>query len=258
MAYATKYTLSWGDVDGVAWVVAFQEDGFGGSVTELTPGATPMVITWNGKEKYQPIVGSSVDFQFLYDSGNDLYVEGNRDLYVIVGRAGEAVWWGYVSPGQYFWAFNNPKNFVTITATDGLGELKNIKFEDGSGDPYFGQEEQIVVMANILLKTGLTLPIWESINIFDANHTTGATYSALNQTYIYPEKYWDEQTDERGNCYDVLVDILTNYGASVRQYNSLWTIYRPNSYSMDTIYWRAFNAAGVYSGIDDTTSFVSI
>ena len=200
MAYATKYTLTWQDVDGNTWIVAFQEDDFGGSATALTPAATPMVTTWNSSDKYQPIAGSSVEFQFLYNSGNNLYVEGSRDLYVIVERAAVQVWWGWVSPGQYLWNFNNPKNFTTITATDGLGELKNIKFEDGSGDPYYGQEEQIVVIANILLKTGLTLPIHEAVNIFDAGHTTGSTYSALNQTYIYQDKYWDEQTDERANC----------------------------------------------------------
>jgi hypothetical protein len=258
MAYATKYTLTWKDYDDVTWVAYFKEDGFSGSITALTPGSTPCVINWNSSEKYQPIVGTHVDFQILYEEANDLYVEGNRDLSVEIQRSALAVWYGYVSPGQYLWRFNEPVSFVTITANDCLGELKNIKFEDGSGDPYFGQAQQAVVIANILLKTGLTFPIWEAVNIFDDNHTTGAAYSALNQTYIYQEKYWNEQTDERSNCYEVLEDILRNYGASVRQYNSLWLIQRPNSYSMDTIYWRVFNFSGVYSSNTSSTSYNSI
>jgi hypothetical protein len=197
MAYATKYTLTWKDYEDVTWVAYFKEDGFAGDATALTPGATPCVINWNSSDKYQPIVGTHVDFQILYNEANELYVEGTTDLSVEITRSTVPVWNGFVSPGQYLWRFNEPKSFVTITANDRLGELKNIKFEDGSGDPYFGQEEQAVVIANILLKTGQTFPIWEAINIFDDNHTTGAGYSCLDQTYIYQEKYWDEQTDER-------------------------------------------------------------
>jgi len=258
MAYATKYTLTWKDVDNVTWVAYFKEDGFGGSITTLTPEATPCTINWNSSDKYQPIVGTNADFQIKYEEANALYVEGNRALSVEIQRDAVAVWYGFVVPGQYFWAFNNPVNFVTITANDSLGELKNIKFEDGSGDPYYGQEEQAVVIANILLKTGLTLPIWEAVNIFDDNHGQGAAYSALNQTYIYQEQFWDEKTDERGNCYEVLENILKNYGASIRQYNSLWLITRINSFSLDTIYWRVFNFSGVYSSNTSSTSFVSI
>jgi hypothetical protein len=258
MAYATKYTLTWKDYEDVTWVAYFKEDGFAGDATALTPGSTPCVINWNSSDKYQPIVGTHVDFQILYNEANELYVEGTTDLSVEITRSTVPVWNGFVSPGQYLWRFNEPKSFVTITANDRLGELKNIKFEDGSGDPYFGQEEQAVVIANILLKTGQTFPIWEAINIFDDNHTTGAGYSCLDQTYIYQEKYWDEQTDERGSCYDVLMEILTNYGAQVRQYNSTWIITRANSFCLDTIYFRVFNFAGVYSSNTSSTSYVSI
>jgi hypothetical protein len=258
MAYATKYSLTWKDYEGITWGAYFKEDGFGGSVTALTSSGTPAVMNWNSSDKYQPIVGSHVDFNILYEEANDLYVEGSRDLAVEITRATVPVWNGYVSPGQYLWRFNQAKTFVVITATDCLGELKNIKFEDGSGDPYYLLEEQAVIIANILLKTGQTFPIWEAINIFEDSHSSGAGYSPLDQTYVYQEKYWDERTDKRGNCYEVLAEILTNYGAQIRQYNSTWIITRANSFCMDTIYWRVFSAVGVYSSYTSSTSYIEI
>ena len=258
MAFATKYTVTFKDVEDLTWVVSFQEDDWGGAVTTLTPGASPLIMTWHQTEKYQPIVGSSADIQMVYESAIDsLYTESPQTIKVIIERNSIDIWQGFVSPGQYFRNFNKPVHYVTITANDGLGDLKNIKFEDDSGDPFFFQEEEAVVIANCLLKTGLSFNIAESINIFEDNHDTGVDKSPLNQTYIYPEMYWDEETDERGNCYDVLVDILTKYGATLRQRDEQWRIYRPNSYSLDTIYYRTFDSAGAYASNSSYTSYIT-
>jgi hypothetical protein len=252
MAYATKYTLTFMDVAGDEWVVNFQEDGFGGSSTALTPGPNPLVTTWEQSDKYQPIIGSTVDIQMVYETTIDsLYTEDNRGIRVFITKDASAYWYGFLAPGQYFRQFNQPKHYVTLTASDGLGELKGIKFEDGSGDPYFYPETEIVVIGNILQKTGLNLSIYEAVNIFEDDFDTTASDSPLEQTYFYQEKYWDEVTDERGNCYDVLYDILKKYGATIRQNTVYWRIYRPNDFSVsDDIYYRVYTYAGVYSSND--------
>ena len=251
MAFVTKYTLNWMDVDGNDWDIAFQEDGWDGAVTALTPGASPCKMTWNGGDKFQPIVGSNLDIQMVHESAiDDLYTEEAQSIKVILTRESVVKWTGFISQGQYFRQFNQPVHYVTVTAADGLGELKNIKFEDDSGDPYYGQEEEAVVIANILLKTGISKLIVDRINIFDANHTTGAAYSPLNQTYLYQEAYWDEQTDERSNCYEVLEAILIKYGATIRTTGSAWHLLRPNSFSQSLTPYRIFTSAGVYDSND--------
>ncbi len=250
MAFQTKYSLTWADVEGVTWEIFFQTDPWAGAVTAFTPGVNPCKQRWHGGDKYQPIVGSSVDIQMVYESAiDDLFTEESQSIKVILRRDSTLKWNGFVSPGQYHRMFNRPKHYATITATDGLGELKHIKFEDSNGDPYYGQEEEIVVIANILLKTGHSLDIYEAVSIFDQNHDTGADKSPLNQTYIYQEGYWDEQTDERSSCYEVLEDILRKYGATIRT-QSIWFIIRPNLYSLDTFTFRQFNSAGVYESND--------
>lgn len=185
MAYATRYTMTWIDVNGITWLVNFQEDGYGGGTTAVTPGATPLILRWIQSDKYQPIVGSTASFQIKYDSTVEaMFPAESQELKAVVKRNGTDLWYGFISPGQYFRAFNNPVHFVTLTAADGLGELKNIRFETG-GDPYYGQAKEIVVIANILQKTGHNLDILEGINIFDDGHSTAATDSPLDRhTFI--------------------------------------------------------------------------
>ncbi|GAG49837.1 unnamed protein product, partial [marine sediment metagenome] len=109
-----------------------------------------------------------------------------------------------------------------------------------------------------LQKTGLELFIRESINIFDTNHNTAAGDSALAQTYLDADAYWDEQTDERSNCYEVLTDILKKYGATIKQSTNRWYITRPNTFSTDTIAYRTFSYLGVYSSNGTYTSYNEI
>jgi len=262
MAFATEYYVSWMDVEGVSWDIYFQQEGGDANAEELTPGITPLVITWNGSEKYQTIVGSNADIQIVYESAVDeLYTETSHTTKVLVQRDSTVIWRGWLTPGQYYKQFNQPVHYVTLSANDGFGELKNIKFEDGSGDPYFGQATEMAVISNILAKIdpGWTF-IMDAVNIFDANHTTGAAYSPLNQTYLYQEAYWDEQTDERANCDVVLEDILKKYGAHIRQgfiapsYTGVY-ILRTNSYCTSPIYVRIFSLAGVYQSNTSYTSY---
>jgi len=260
MAYATKYTASFVDVNNITWDIDFLEDGFGGSETSLTPGATPFTITWNQSDKYQPIIGSTVDIQLKYESAIDsLYTEDSEGIRVRIQRNSSNYWFGFLSPGQYYRNFNKPVHFITLTASDRLGELKDIKFEDGSGNPYYYAQTEIAAISNILLKTGLSKSIYDAIQVYETDYDATAADSPLAQTYIWPEQYWDEITDERSDCYTVLSDILKKYGATVRQSNDAWYLLRPNAYSADAnVYYRVYTSAGVYSSNSSFTSYNSI
>ena len=217
MAFAVKYSTEFEDVNGVSWIVYFDEDGWGGAITELTPGPTPVMITWNQSDKYQTIIGSSLDLQLKYESAiDDLCVEESQSIRVSVYRNASLLWQGFLSPGQYFRQFNKPVNFVTLTASDGLGELKDIKFEDLLGNPNFYSMTEIEAIASILSETGITTTIYDAINIYEDSFDSTTSDSPLEQTYFWPEMYWDEQTDEVASCYDVLTDILKKYGATIR------------------------------------------
>jgi len=248
MAFATKYQMTFRDYEDNTWYVYFQEDGFAGSVTEFTPGADPVNINWNASNKYQPIVGSFAHIQMVYESDMDsLYTEESDTIYVIIKKAADTKWEGFLSPGQYVRQFNEAKHYVTFTASDGLGELKNIKFLDDSDDPYFYQQTEISIIADILAKTNISNSILEAVDVFESGYDTAATDSTFLQTYIYTGKYYNEITEESQDCYTVLEEILKKYGATIRQWAEYWRIMRPNAASLDTIRYRIFNSAGAYA-----------
>lgn len=259
MAVALKYSTEFKDVEGATWLVLFSEEAWGGAVTTFTPGPTPISIRWNQTDKYQPIIGSVASIQLLYESAiDDLYTEESQSIRVDISSGG-TLWQGWLSPGQYFRQFNNPVHMVTLTASDGLGELKNIKFTGILDYPYYYSTTEAVVIANILLKTGLSVSIYDAINVYEDSYDSTTADSPLDQTYIWPEMYWDELTDERANCYDVLVDILKKYGATVRYSYGHWYLLRPNDYSVnDDIYYRVISTLGNVVSNSSFTSYNSI
>ncbi|KKL93798.1 hypothetical protein LCGC14_1871100, partial [marine sediment metagenome] len=246
MASITKYRLNFQDIEDNAWSVLFQEDAWGGAITDFTPGANPCHIRWDSTDKQQVIVGSMCDVQMVYESGVDsLYTEESQTIKVKVLKGAVTKWVGFLSPGQYYKHFNQGKYYVTLTASDGLGELKEQKFRDGSDDPYFYQETESVVISNILAKTGHTLYVFDMVDVFESSYNTAATDSVFLQTYIYQEMFWDEVIDESQDCYTVLEAILKKYGARIYHWNEIWRIYRINSVSLSSIRYRSF-LSGVY------------
>ena len=259
MAFATKYRILFDDVDSLAWDILLQEDGWGGGITDLTPGQTPAILKHNQTDRYQTIVGASLDMQVVYESAvDDLYTEVSQEIKVILRRNTTAIFTGWLLPGQYTRHFNTPKHYVMLTASDGLGELKDIRFEDGSGDPYHFWQTEITVISNVLQKTGLQVNILDAVNIFEDGYTAATTDSPFLQTYIQPEQFWDEETDQRMDCYTVLTSILKKYGATVRQSSNIWYITRPNSYIANSIKYRIFTYAGAYSSNSIFTSFKAV
>lgn len=255
MAFATKYQCDFYDYEDNAWHVYFQEDGFGGSVTNFTPGADPVHIHWDTSDKFQTIVGSYCDIQMVYDSDMDtMYTEESQTIKVLVVKGATTKWTGFLSPGQYYRQFNKPVHYATFTASDGLGELKYIKFRDGSDDPYYYPQTELTAITNILAKTGLTLNLVESVNIYEDDFDSTSGDSPLDQTYFFPERYWDEVTGESADCYTVLTDILKKYGARISfNNNNTWFVDRINSIWVPTIRYRTY-ASGVYQS-DTTAAF---
>lgn len=258
MAFGSKYKITFRDAEDQACYVHFQVDGYTGSVTDIAPGPLPAMLEYHANEKYQTVVGSSLTIQAVYSSTvENLFTDDAQQIRVTFIQGGTTTWRGFVVPGQFYRKFNKSSYIVTLLATDQLGILKEMPFQDGSGDPYFYQQTEMTAISNILQKTGLELTIYDEINIYEDAHTSTIAYSPLLQTYFYPEKYWDEQNDVSASCYEVLTDILKKYGARVYQSNDTWHLQRPNSQWMK--HWRrTYTYMGVYSTSTTVTPYIDV
>jgi hypothetical protein len=230
MAFATKYQYAFKNFFGSTTTIRIQQDGFSGSITYLTPGTTPLIVHYPGKEG-EPIVGSSARMQVKYESFLDeLFTEAEQTLRVYISGA-FGTWYGFVTPYQNYRSMKGAPQFLTFLATDQLGLLKDINFEDSNGDPVYYIQNDFSILKAILFHTGIddVLTKKDQINLYDANFNSTQNDSPLGQTYFYPEMYWDDVKDERGKCYDVLKDILMKYNARICQSDGAWRMQRPQT-----------------------------
>lgn len=195
---------------------------------------------------------SQVNFEFLV-----LYTYDNKRFLVVKEIDGEPMWSGYVVPSAYKEDYIHPPYTSEIAVADNVETLKTEKFEDEESNLLTGRLKVIEIIALIMKKTGLELDIQCGINIFEENHSTGVTDDPLDQTYMNLECYRTRNTvqtstgenvevEEAFSCWDVLVALLTPFGARIFQENNRWIIEEVNAAPAGYAY-RLFDKDGVYS-----------
>lgn len=246
MSYGLKYYTEFKDYYDRVMVVNFYYNNYSGSSTELKSMADPGEIYQPDNETnvFTPIRGSELrvnllsetDFQLI-----DLFVTGNRDVKVVVTMDGSTFWTGWLIPNQYNESYIAAPYPVTITARDGLGELKTFEFE------YDTLLSPMAIMGTVLNKLELDIPLWESVNLYEDTYmVTTASDSPLNQCQYFSKNYKGE------NCYDVLSDILTGLGSEIQQKDGEWKVTRIKE-TVSDLYKRRFDIAFTGIGIADET-----
>lgn len=142
-------------------------------------------------------------------------------------------WRGYLS-SDYQEPYNDTPYIVSVAATDALGLLKDIKYDD-SGTPYDGRRYESQVILDCLGKIGVTA-FKEFVNLYEDRITDSVGYSPFDQVQIDVDVFRDMY------CYEVLEEVLKKYNAVIRQSRGEFYIYRPTELIDATVYGRAFTA----------------
>lgn len=152
-------------------------------------------------------------------------------------------WTGYVIPGIHVQPHDFPPYDVTISATDGLADLKTKNLEDILTN--FERISELDLLAAVLQQTGLNLSIRESVNLYETSYAKGAADSSLKQTHIPAILF-------RGkNLYDTLKLLLEKWLARICQVDGQWVIERiPEKASNYAT--RTFAADGRFLTSDDS------
>lgn len=219
MSYSTKYYTTFKDYFDRDILINFDFKDYSGESTELKAGidAADIYQPENESNFFNPIIGSELKVTLISETNfqlTGLFVNNNKDAKVIVYRDEVVIWVGWLVPNQYFESYIAPPYPVTVTALDGLGLLKTYTWESDSW------AAPISILGTILNKLELSIPLWESINIYDSSMDSGETDSMLNQCYF-------NQVNYKGlSYYDILQDILTGLGSEIKQINGEWKITR--------------------------------
>lgn len=250
--YATRWCLQYFDLHNRMTRVDIEEKDYAGSITYVKGGSNPFVLAWSNLGEtniFTRIFGSvatislisETDFMFL-----DLFTQDERKFrvkqYKDVGAGLVLKWIGFVLPMAYSEPYYIDRNYeVQITANDQIGNLKDIDFSDDSGNKFTGSMSFLDAICAILRKTDILNDLRDSVNIFELTMQDDAEDSSIQQGYFDASIYF------KNNCEDVLVSLMTTFGARVYQAEGYWNVELIEQRSSSSIAHRIFTLYGVYS-----------
>jgi len=211
-------------------------------------GDNPIVIEYpdSGEYKMNQINGSGITLNLVAYEGFEL-----ADLYA----TDEAEWWvilqgyynhqAFIIPDNCYEPYQSKPYPITIRCTDRIGMLTDVPFQNTSGRPFKGFENDIRIVATILNKTGLQLPIGVACNTYEENMDTSD--SPIEQTFINREAFVDDK-DIPLTCKEVLESILNRYSARLHQWNGKWQIVNVLEKSRGNVTIWNFNDIGEPDG----------
>ena len=257
MALAEKYRCDFKDYYSNDVRVSIYQEGFSGSVTEVTPAKNPLTIEWPGTrgDIYHPVRGATATFN-CYASENDQFNEffdgASKEYRMDVRVDGSTYWRGWLMLEDYQESFNSPPYIVSIQAYD-FGYLQRIKWNKS----YHGDDDALSVLFKLVNETGILQNIRESVNIYEDSTTSGAGYSPFDQTNIHQNSFMDDSWDSI-SCYDALTKILRSFNAVLYQENGVYNIVRVPDLTASRN-WREYEDAStlVDSGSEDMRSALS-
>lgn len=232
--YAPIYRLEYDGSLAFSSKIEVTRKGYSGSVSEVKGQSMPFEIQLRGEgetDKFKALLSSQANLNLTSETDGffaDLYTN-NPNLFRIsfykdFGSGYELLWTGKVLPFIYSETIKSPPYEVTVTASDGLPELKDLYLVQKDGQKYFGTEKLIKIVAFCLKQIGLNLNIKVACNMYaDGMDTTDAD-DPFDQAYIDYECFY--LADKEPSLEFVLKSILEPFNARIIQWENVWNIVR--------------------------------
>lgn len=214
MAYGPKYSFDFETTNGTGIQILILEKDRSGLPVTRSLGRAPVLK----REKSGCMHGTSIEihaeckvdreFAQLYTSSADQFkVEvWKKPASGPIIRA--KIWEGFVSPELYSEPDIAPPYDVQIIATDGLGELKNYRFEAA------GRKTVMEHVRSLLSHTGLDITI-DVVSSLQYDSQGGFMNAVVSLDHMKGE-----------SCYDVLKALLESFHASITLQDGMWKVWR--------------------------------
>lgn len=252
--YGVRFRIEYANALGYTMRSEILEKDYSGSVTDIECGPLPAEFNLRGegeKDKFIPVFATEMIMNLISVTDGqfqDLFTNDPEKFRIRQsvddGGGYDILWIGKVLPQEYSEEFKSEPYNVTVTATDGIPQLKDLPFLDAEGNRLRGRYKQIEIIAWILAKLNLGLSIRSGLNLYATGMDVTDTDDPLDQAYADVATYY--LSSETPTCMDVIEKILTPYGASLKAYNNVWNIVRIEELLNDYDY-REYTSAGVYS-----------
>jgi hypothetical protein len=255
--YAERWRSTYDDLAGGVTRISILERAYEGEMSEVCAGESPLIIEHRGDpaNPYQTIIPSNAAIQLMVRTEGqfaDLFNGDDRQFKVVIYKNDVVRWTGFVIPEFLKEPYLFQPYYLTITATDGLGELSSYDFVDNSaqftnneGNNFVGRKKAIFLIAEILKKCPTGFGI---ISYFDVWETTmDPDVDPLEQMFIPTDIFYKVGVPVK--CDYVLNQILGHAKAQIFMADGYWRIRRIESSVSSSKNYREFDADGVF--VDD-------
>ncbi|WP_077920424.1 hypothetical protein [Spirosoma sp. 209] len=244
MAYGLRYQYSFLQAiqtEALAparYRVSIYRKDYTGPVTELLPGAKPLVIRIDGSRdsRFEPFAPTEIKLSLLcqdYWEAEDLYASEEDTLKVIVARVNDftglstALYSAWVQPTDLKTVYG-PKPFpVQLSATCGLSLLKDRQLLGSDSKRLTGSISELAVITNALLLTGHDLPVNTAFNLFNVVDLGYIERDPLARHTLNAETFVNDDFTLQ-TAYEAIERILLPIGARVKQWQNEWWVVRAN------------------------------
>lgn len=214
---------------------------------ELADDPVTIRVVDNNEDKFTPIRSKACELR-LHTSPNInimTFGGGGDNQYKVQIRMDSSdldVFEGWLSISDLRQDFQPDPNVLVLTATDGLGFLKDVPLTDYYGNQFRGVHKLSTYIAGCLRKTGLEKSLIAEMNVKESTQATNYLGHMYNTIYLDARTFMSS-IDEYEDCFTVLEKILGEYCELSQQKNE-WYIRAIDEFdAQDSIQIR-FNSAG--------------
>ena len=238
MSYGLKYRLSFDSVSDTPYEINILEAGYDGPVENRNLGSAPVLKMDDG----EAVRGTSLELSIETCFDGDLrefYTTDRKKFRVEVYRSGVLFWSGHILPELYSGPYISVPFDVSVTASDGLGLLKNIPFG------LSGKRSVFDVIKYCCEQTGLVL------NYVFASKLLATGMSGVAS--VYTQAFVDCNAFDDADCYEALEKVLITFGSYIKQKDCKWHVLRYTDQDTDLMeYDPSCNFAGGFRPVMKT------
>ena len=233
MAKQEKYRIDFMTGDGYSARVMIYFEGYTGAVINLEGGARPFVLReFNTEDNLlKPLRPQLAEIEIVTNGSGvtlDSFLANSETDIEILFQCfdfAEIYWRGFIMQDDYVEEWQNQNHVIKITATEGLGILKNVALSNN------GAEIQGMTSPWDLIQYAMQgLPLdWTKYmvinNLYHDSMVSTMPNTSLTQARIEPKTFETDPTIY-DNCYNVLEKINSAFSQTIFLYRNMWHIVR--------------------------------
>jgi len=265
MALVQKYTYTFNDVRGRNYTLKIYKEGHSGGITTLAGMGSPPIVTEMKNNLLDPI--KSVTAYLTFNSITsfmwaEFWSADAFDYKIVLSITGSSitVFTGYNTRGVISEPYDSINYPVTVAFNDGLGLLKDIPYDDGSGGLLRNHAKITGIIADILNNIGDNTFDFYTGQFLQEDSLDTADYDHWGRLHIDRRKFrtlnnTKEVLDRPWSCYEVLEEILKAFVCEVRYYRDEWYITQIPYHLLveDAAYgYTQYNSSGVLQSEHNT------